>query len=153
MMLVALAKLTDFCCDIKMHIEAYLPHHLEAIIRICLQSWTQFFDGFQRFANANELQALDANQWQVSRQKEVEDICAAKDTNVWVSINEGSTVVGFVAIKLHSESNRGKICMVAVDQDFQGRGIAIALIEFALAQMKSAGMISDEICWDVYRNV
>ncbi|WP_242072512.1 GNAT family N-acetyltransferase [Microcoleus sp. FACHB-68] len=30
--------------------------------------------------------------------------------------------------------------MVAVDPDFQGRGIGSALIEFALAWMKDAGM-------------
>lgn len=88
----------------------------------------------------------------MTRQKEVEDICAAKDTNVWVAINEGSTV-GYVAIKLHSEDRRGEICMVAVDQDFQGLGIALTLIEFALAQMKDAGISSDEMCWDLYRYI
>jgi ribosomal protein S18 acetylase RimI-like enzyme len=51
----------------------------------------------------------------------------------------GSTV-GFVAVKLHSEDSMGEIYMVAVDPDFQGRGIGSALIEFARAWMKDAGM-------------
>ena len=34
----------------------------------------------------------------------------------------------------------GEIYMVAVDPDFQGRGIGSALIEFALDWMKDAGM-------------
>jgi GNAT superfamily N-acetyltransferase len=34
----------------------------------------------------------------------------------------------------------GEIYMVAVDPDFQGRGIGSALIEFALGWMKDAGM-------------
>ncbi|WP_199330510.1 GNAT family N-acetyltransferase [Microcoleus sp. FACHB-68] len=34
----------------------------------------------------------------------------------------------------------GEIYMVAVDPDFQGRGIGSDLIEFALAWMKDAGM-------------
>ena len=34
----------------------------------------------------------------------------------------------------------GEIYMVAVDPDFQGHGIGSALIEFALAWMKDAGM-------------
>jgi ribosomal protein S18 acetylase RimI-like enzyme len=67
------------------------------------------------------------------------DVCAAEDTNVWVAIDAGSTV-GFVAVKLRSEESMGEIYMVAVDPDFQGRGIGSALIEFALAWMKDAGM-------------
>jgi len=34
----------------------------------------------------------------------------------------------------------GEIYMVAVDPDFQGHGIGTALMEFALAWMKEAGM-------------
>lgn len=34
----------------------------------------------------------------------------------------------------------GEIYMIAVDPDFQGQGIGSALIEFALAWMKDAGM-------------
>ncbi|WP_309236580.1 GNAT family N-acetyltransferase [Microcoleus sp. FACHB-672] len=43
-------------------------------------------------------------------------------------------------MKLHSEDSMGEIYMVAVDPDFQGRGIGSALIEFALVWMKDAGM-------------
>ena len=55
------------------------------------------------------------------------------------AINAGSTV-GFVAVKLHSDSSMGEIYMVAVDPDFQGHGIGSTLIEFALSWMKDAGM-------------
>nr|WP_246277073.1 GNAT family N-acetyltransferase [Microcoleus asticus] len=77
--------------------------------------------------------------WRVSQQKAVEDVCAAEDTNVWVAIDAGSTV-GFIAVKLHLDSRMGEIYMVAVDPDFQGRGIGTDLTEFALLWMKNAGM-------------
>ncbi|WP_347239560.1 GNAT family N-acetyltransferase [Microcoleus sp. FACHB-68] len=48
--------------------------------------------------------------------------------------------MGFVAVKLHSEDSMGEIYMVAVDPEFQGRGIGSALIEFALAWMNDVGM-------------
>ena len=48
--------------------------------------------------------------------------------------------MGFVAVKLHSEDSMGEIYMVAVDPDFQGRGIGSALIEFAPCWMKDARM-------------
>mgnify|MGYP005843386473 CR=1 FL=1 len=36
--------------------------------------------------------AFYPDNWRVSQQKAVEDVCAAEDTNVWVAINAGSTV-------------------------------------------------------------
>ncbi|WP_396336451.1 GNAT family N-acetyltransferase [Fischerella sp. JS2] len=54
-------------------------------------------------------------------------------------MNSGSTV-GFVAVKLHSQSSLGEIYMIAVDPDYQRQGIGSTLIEFALDWMKAAGM-------------
>jgi ribosomal protein S18 acetylase RimI-like enzyme len=49
-------------------------------------------------------------------------------------------VVGFVAVKVDSESRLGEIYMIAVDPDYPRQGIGSALTEFALEQMKFAGM-------------
>lgn len=141
-----------------MQIEAYTPHHFEAVVRICLQAWVPIFETAQSILGADIHQAVYPYEWTVRQRKYVEDACAAKDTNVWVAIDEGSTV-GVVALKLHSEDSTGEICLIAVDLDFQGRGIGIALIEFALTQMKEAGMsyaeipVGTELCWDAYRDV
>jgi ribosomal protein S18 acetylase RimI-like enzyme len=131
-----------------MQIEAYAPCHLDAVIRLSLRAWTPVFDSLQNVMNADLYRAFYPNQWRVSQQKAVEEVCAAEDTNVWVAISaernsEGTDeglIVGFVAVKLHSEDSMGEIYMVAVDPDFQGHGIGSALIEFALVQMKNAGM-------------
>lgn len=96
-----------------MQIQAYKPHHLEAVIGLSLRAWTPVFDALQSLMNADVYRSFYPNQWQVSQQKSVEGACTAEDTHVWV----------------------------AVDPDFQGHGIGSALIEFALAQMKDAGMI------------
>jgi GNAT superfamily N-acetyltransferase len=122
-----------------MQTEPYDPHHLDAVIRLSLRAWTPVFDSIQKAMNADIYQAFYPNHWRVSQQKAVEDVCAAEDTNVWVAIDAASTV-GFVAVKLHSEDSMGEIYMVAVDPEFQGRGIGSALIEFALTWMKDAGM-------------
>jgi GNAT superfamily N-acetyltransferase len=86
--------------------------------------------------------------WRVSQQKAVEEVCATEDTNVWLAMSaEGDAIgidtgltVGFVVVKLHSESNMGEVYMIAVDPDFQGQGIGTALMEFALSWMKDTGM-------------
>ena len=59
---------------------------------------------------------------------------------MWVAEVDG-TAVGFVALELHHpERNMGEISMLAVDPDYQGRGIGTALTEFALERLKVAGM-------------
>jgi GNAT superfamily N-acetyltransferase len=122
-----------------MQIELYDPRYLDDVISLSLRAWTPVFDSIQNAMNPDVYQVFYPNHWRVSQQKAVEDICAAEDTNVWVAIDSGS-IAGFVAVKLHSEDNMGEIYMVAVDPDFQCRGIGNALIEFALAWMKDAGM-------------
>jgi GNAT superfamily N-acetyltransferase len=123
-----------------MQIELYDPRYLDDVISLSLRAWTPVFDSIQNAMNPDVYQVFYPNHWRISQQKAVEDICAAEDTNVWVAINSGS-IAGFVAVKLHSEDNMGEIYMVAVDPDFQCRGIGNALIEFALAWMKDAGML------------
>jgi GNAT superfamily N-acetyltransferase len=122
-----------------MQIQPYEAHQLDAIISLSLRAWAPVFDSIQNAMDADVYGAFYPDNWRVSQQKAVEDVCAAEDTNVWVAIDTNSTV-GFVAVKLDSESSMGEIYMIAVDPDFQGNGIGTALIEFALAWMKDAGM-------------
>lgn len=122
----------------KIQIEPYEPHQLDAVISLSLRAWAPVFDSIQKVMDAEVYRQFYPD-WRVNQQKAVEDVCAAEDTNVWVAIDAG-TVAGFVAVKLDLESSMGEIYMVAVDPDFQGRGIGTALTEFALDWMKNAGM-------------
>lgn len=122
-----------------MQIKPYASHHLDAIIHLSLRAWTPVFASIQNAMNTDVYQAFYPDNWRVSQQKAVEDVCTTEDTNVWVAIDADS-IVGFVVVKLHSEDSMGEIYMVAVDPDFQGQGIGTALIEFALTSMKDAGM-------------
>jgi len=122
-----------------MKIEPYDPSYLDAVVRLSLRAWSPVFDSIQNAMDPDLYRVFYADNWRVSQQKAVEDVCAAEDTNVWVAINADSTA-GFVAVKLHSSDSMGEIYMVAVDPDFQGCGIGSALIEFALDWMKDAGM-------------
>jgi ribosomal protein S18 acetylase RimI-like enzyme len=122
-----------------MQIEPYASHHLDAIVHLSLRAWTPVFASIQKAMDTDVYQVFYPDNWRVSQQKAVEDVCTTEDTNVWVAIDADS-IVGFVVVKLHSEDSMGEIYMVAVDPDFQGQGIGTALIEFALTSMKDAGM-------------
>ena len=122
-----------------MQIQPYDAEQLDAVIRLSLRAWEPVFDSIQKAMSADVYRVFYPQHWRVSQQKAVEDVCAAEDTKVWVAIEADSTV-GFVAVKLHLEDSMGEIYMVAVDPDYQGRGIGSALAEFALDWMKDAGM-------------
>jgi GNAT superfamily N-acetyltransferase len=122
-----------------MQIEPYHPHQLDTVVRLSLRAWTPVFDSIKNTLNADLYREFYPDNWRANQQKVVQDVCTAEDTNVWVAIDSGSTV-GFVAVQLDFESKMGEIYMVAVDPDFQGRGIGSALINFALDWMKDAGM-------------
>lgn len=122
-----------------MKIEPYAQPHFDAVIRLSLQAWAPVFESLQTMMNIDVYQTFYPDGWRVSQEKAVADVCTADDINLWVAIDENITV-GFVAVKLDTEASMGELYMIAVEPDFQGRGIGTALTEFALAWMKEAGM-------------
>ncbi len=58
---------------------------------------------------------------------------------MWVASEESRTA-GFVALKLHPEDQMGEIYMIAVDPEFQRRGIATSLTSHSDEWFKNAGM-------------
>ena len=120
-----------------MRIEPYSPLHLDAVIRLSLRAWSPVFDSIQKALDCDVYRELHPD-WRVNQHKAVEGVCAAEDTKVWVAIDAGVTA-GFVAVKLHSGTSVGEISMIAVDPDFQQRGIGAALTTCALDRMKEAG--------------
>lgn len=122
----------------EIRIEPYEAHQLDAVVRLSLRAWSPVFDSIEKAMDKEVYQHFYPN-WQVEQKKAVEDVCNSEDINVWVAIEAG-IVAGFVAVKLDVESSMGEIYMVAVEPDFQNRGIGTALTEFALARMKDARM-------------
>lgn len=131
----------------EVRIEPYNADNLDAVIQLSLRAWTPVFESIQNAMDADVYRAFYPDDWQVSQQKAIEEVCAAEDTTVWVAkvfdqsaTNDAGLTVGFVAVKLHLEDKMGEIYMVAVDPDFQGQGIGTDLIEFALEWMQESDM-------------
>ncbi|MDZ7955010.1 MAG: GNAT family N-acetyltransferase [Nostoc sp. DedQUE12b] len=122
-----------------MRIEPYEDNQLDTIKSLSLRAWSPVFDSIQKAMDIEVYHSFYPDGWRVSQLNAVESVCITKDMKVWVAIDSDSTV-GFVAVKLHSESSMGEIYMIAVDPDYQRQGIGAALIEFALNWMKAAGM-------------
>lgn len=122
-----------------MRIEPYEDNQLDTIKSFSLRAWSPVFDSIQKAMDIEVYHSFYPDGWRVSQLNAVESVCTTADMKVWVAIDSDSTV-GFVAVKLHSDSSMGEIYMIAVDPDYQRQGIGAALIEFALNWMKAAGM-------------
>src|SRR5262245_2539772 len=68
-------------------------------------------------------------------------LCDAKSRqHVYVALVD-SDIVGFVSFSLDAEKRIGEIGLNAVHPDHAGRGIGTALYDFAIDQMRRAGML------------
>jgi ribosomal protein S18 acetylase RimI-like enzyme len=121
-----------------MQIAPYDPSHAEAVAQLALRAWSPVFDSLKEALAPAVWEQFYPDGWRVSQEKSVRDACANADMKTWVAIEAGA-VAGFVAIRFH-EGKLGEIYMIAVDPDYQRRGIAMALTDFAVERMKEAGM-------------
>jgi ribosomal protein S18 acetylase RimI-like enzyme len=121
-----------------MQIKPYDSSHVDAIVRLSLRAWSPVFDSLKVALDADVYQTFYPDGWRVSQEKSVRDTCASADMKIWVAIEAG-VIAGFIAIRFH-EGKLGEIYMIAVDPDYQRRGIAMDLTDFAVERMKEAGM-------------
>ena len=119
-------------------IQPYESSHADAVARLSLRAWSPVFDSLKAALDADVYQTFYPDGWRASQEKSVRDTCANADMKLWVALEAGS-VAGFVAIRFH-EGKLGEIYMIAVDPEYQRRGIAMALTDFAVERMKEAGM-------------
>lgn len=119
-------------------IEPYEESKLEEIVQLSLRAWEPVFASIERAMDADVYRELYPD-WRAAQRAAVESVCADDHVHVWIA-SKTSKVVGFVALQLHTDNRTGEIYMIAVDPDFQRRGIATALTHHSLAWLKDAGM-------------
>lgn len=120
------------------HIDPYQAQHLEAVERQSLRAWAPLFASLAQVMDPEVYAALVPD-WRVSQRQAVAAVCANADMHVWVAL-DAKVPVGFVAVRLHAEDKLGEVYMIAVDPDYQGRGIGSALMSVGLTWLSEAGM-------------
>src|SRR5262245_30985767 len=115
-----------------MEIAPYEPSHRDAIVALSLRAWKPVFDSLEIALGPHVFRAFYKGDWRGAQKAAVEAVCADPVLRVWIAREEGRTA-GFVAGKLHPDDEMGEIYMIAVDPDFQRRGIAARLTAHALA--------------------
>jgi ribosomal protein S18 acetylase RimI-like enzyme len=119
-----------------MRIRPYEVEDREAVVRFALLAWAPVFASLEQTLSPELYQAWYPD-WRVCQRQAVETACAELKAHTWVAEEDGRPVA-FVAVKFHPDQ-MGEIHMVAVDPEYQQRGIGQALTDFALQAMKNAG--------------
>ena len=120
-------------------IEPYDDSKLDAIVQLSLRAWEPVFASLRDAMLPAVFRAFYRGDWRAAQRRAVESACADENMHVWVA-SEQSRTAGFVALKLHPDDQMGEIYMIAVDPDFQRRGIATRLTNHSFEWFKHAGM-------------
>ena len=119
-----------------MTIRPYDSADAESVVAFALRAWAPVFVSIEAALEPEVYRALYPD-WRASQRKAVEDALA--EQRVWVAEEDGAPV-GFVSVALHEKDRMGEVYMLAVDPDYQRRGVGMALTEHAVEWMREAGM-------------
>jgi ribosomal protein S18 acetylase RimI-like enzyme len=114
----------------------YAPHHAERIVALSLDAWAPVFASF-RTVLGDDLYRRVHPDWRRDQAASVR--AALDDHDTWVAMVDGE-ITGFVNVVFDEAERSGEIYMIAVDPSAQRRGIASALTEFALDEMRGRGL-------------
>lgn len=121
-----------------MHIRTYETRDLEPVVEMSLRAWEPVFASLAKHLAPGLYQHFFPD-WRECQAKSVTEVCTDEKANVWVAQEDGR-VAGFTAVFLKTPVF-GEIYMIAVDPDFQRRGIGAKLTQFALDWMRQKGVI------------
>lgn len=109
------------------------------VLDLSLRAWAPVFDKLRPAVPDFVYQAFWPKGWRARQTAEIEALLDAEAARVWLAVEAGR-VLGWIGARLHPEDSMGEIHILAVDPDHQRRGVATALMDHAMAQMRRAGM-------------
>jgi GNAT superfamily N-acetyltransferase len=122
----------------SLEIRGIRDEDVDIVVEFALRAWTPVFESFEKVLGP-EIYPLAYPNWLDSQARAVAKVCADHAEHTLVAVRDGRPV-GFAA-SIHDEAaSSGEIEMIAVDPDHQRLGVAAALIERSLAEMRTAGL-------------
>ena len=109
----------------------------DRIVELSLSAWGAVFASFESILGAALYQRVHPD-WTTSQATAVREAIERNET--WVAVADDDTVGGFVNVIFDEAESSGEIYMIAVDPAAQRRGIATALTELALDEMRARGL-------------
>ena len=121
-------------------IRQYKKSDLEAIVAFSLRAWQPVFESLRQVLGDAVFMRLHQPEWTAVQAEAVRSSCTSDERDVFVAVADGLPV-GFAAIALNAFHERMAVVdIIAVDPDYQRRGIARQLMDRAAAHMRAQGM-------------
>lgn len=117
-------------------IRPYAPADADVVVALSLAAWTPVFASFRAMLG-DRLYARVHPDWEHDQAASVRDALDRHET--WVAEEDGP-VLGFVNVAFDVPARSAEIYMIAVDPRAQRRGLASALTDFALDEMRARGI-------------
>jgi GNAT superfamily N-acetyltransferase len=121
-----------------LNLRQYELRDAEEVATLSLLAWEPVFRSFEQVLGSTIYLQIFPD-WKVSQRAAVLEHCINERMETWVAEVDGM-VVGFILWELNLEDLSGEVQMLAVHPEYQNRGIGAQLNEFALEQLKAAGM-------------
>lgn len=121
-------------------IRSYQDSDLAAIVELSLRAWEPVFASMRGVLGEAIFARLHQPEWKAVQAEAVRSACTTAERDVFVAVADGRPV-GFAAVALNAFHERmGIVDMIAVDPDYQKRGIAKSLMEHSVEHMRACGM-------------
>jgi len=112
---------------------------LDAIVDLSLRAWAPVFASLRNVLGDPIFLRLNPD-WRTNQADAVSESCLSEERDVFVAVADGRPV-GFATVALNVFHERmGVIDMIAVDPEYQRRGIARLLTTRSLDHMRARGM-------------
>jgi ribosomal protein S18 acetylase RimI-like enzyme len=141
------------------NIRALRADDIDAVVEFSVRAWRPVFESFMEVMGPDIFRRIYPH-WQAGQADAVRDACRDEAHRTWVaeapesantpdaSLAPGTPdaaedptraarPIAFVVVAVHDDPRRGEIYMIAVDPDYQDRGIGLAVVNFATDRPKS----------------
>jgi GNAT superfamily N-acetyltransferase len=123
----------------ELEIRAFQDGDLEAIVELSVRAWQPVYESLRNVLGDPIFFRLHPD-WRVVQAEAVTSSCTSDENDVFVAVADGR-LVGFSAVALNAFHERmGVIDIIAVDPDYQRRGIATRLMDRSIDHMREHGM-------------
>jgi GNAT superfamily N-acetyltransferase len=121
-------------------LRAFEEPDLEAVVELSLRAWTPVFESVRSELGDAIFARLHQPDWKTVQADAVRSGCTSDEHDVFVAVVDGR-VVGFATVALNAFHERmGVVDMIAVDPEYQQRGIARQLMDRCAEHMRASGM-------------
>ncbi len=119
-------------------IRPFNPADSQAVGDLSVRAWEPFFASFKKLVGPTLDKLLHPAGVEAQR-KLSEETCRDSKYSTWVA-EVDSQVAGFICLTFDRKEKIGEVYLLAVDPMFSGKGVGASLNNFALQEMREAGM-------------